>query len=357
MTIKVPLVYKAQATQGRQTTPREIVFGAYFDVELRIAEDAEVPVALRYNEVDELISNNDEGNDVKERAAPRQHEFRIADKQFYQRLTYGEVDSIDLLTDVSPTMTNPNPLVRWSSNNGLAIYRMEFPKFGKGLPMSEDGYRLQSSDRARMERDLQSIADGWLIVNGEVWKEAEYPVLRMEESKSQQWKSITVDVTTCDPFANNSGHNIRGIHRITQLGSLMETAKETLAAHTRPENTYLNLKVSDLEVLIPEAFWFNPDIDDFIAFAEYVLKDDEKSVLRKGREMSSAWHDVHEAASHLGTTRSDDELYALGTSIDRLVELKSRERHPNDTLIVAWANMKRRIENRPIEDVAAAATI
>lgn len=341
LTLNVPFVYKATATQGRERNPREVMFGAFTEVDLILAEDAEAPVAVRYLKCDRIQGNEIDKDD------PYQVELRIVGDQFYSRLSSREPTTLDFLTDLTPSTINQNPLVKASSNHTLAAYRMAFPDFGRRLPMSEEGYRIVSSSRAEDVEHIEDIARSYLIINGEVWRKSQYPVLKLEHSESWPWKSATISLERVDPHAKTSGHYINNYYRLDQLALIQAAAEEYLHDHD-PAKRYISEKVSDVEILIPEALWFNPDIGDFLAFGEYVLKDGEKELLRQGRDVTNAWHDVQDAVIALSRNGGDVELDQLMQKIETLVQFKKRKEYPNTTLIEWFEQMQNRVANRPV---------
>jgi hypothetical protein len=345
MTLTVPFVYQTSATQGRERRPREIMFGSNVDVTITFAADAEAPVALRYKQKDSIWDADE----------PKQIEYRVVGNQFYKPYDRDPAKSeFELLSDMSLTKGNPNPFIRHSAHAHLAAHRWGFERFGRDLPTSEEGYNVSSSDREEQERDLQSIADNYLVVEGHIWRKCAYPVFNLTIETDYPYKRAQVTAETIDPFAKKAaGRPVKNLYRVDQFDFLLESAQESLAQFHDQEKTLLRSDVSDVEVLIPEAFWFNPDIEDFIGFAEYVLKDDEKEIIRHGRAITNAWHDVSDAAIAVSRTRSDEDLDNLMQSLSTLIEFKKENQYRNDTLIDWFADIEKRFENRPIGDQPA----
>jgi hypothetical protein len=338
-------VYQTTATQGRERKPREAMFGSHFDVDITFAADAEAPIALRYKKSDTIYDSDE----------PKQMEFRVVDRQFYAPYD-GDPDKsqFEILTDLSATKYNANPLVRQSSHHQLAAHRWAFEKFGRDLPMSEEGYTILSSDRDEQERDLQATANRYLVVDGRIWRKCDYPVFNLTIDDDYPYKRAKVTAETIDPFAKKEkGRPVKNLFKVDQFEFLLETARESLAEFHDQSKAYLRSEISDVEVLIPEAFWFNPDIEDFIGFAEYVLKDDEKELLRQGRAITNAWHDVSDAVIAVSRSRSDEDLEKLMQSLSTLIDFKRSERYRNDTLINWFSDFEKRFENRPIGDQPA----
>jgi hypothetical protein len=345
VTLTVPFVYQASGTQGRERKAREIMFGSHIDIEITFAADAEAPVALRYKESDSIYDADE----------PKQIEYRVVDNQFYKPYARDPAKSeFELLSDMSLTKGNSNPFIRHSAHAHLAAHRWGFERFGRDLPMSEEGYSVSSSDREEQERDLQNIADNYLVVDGRIWRKCAYPVFNLSIETDYPYKRAKVTAETIDPFARKeAGRPVRNLYRVDQFDFLLESAQESLAQHHDPEKTRLRSEISDVEVFIPEAFWFNPDIEDFIGFAEYVLKDDEKDILRQGRDVTNAWHDVSDAVIAVNRSRSDEDLEKLMQSLATLVDFKREKQYRNDTLIDWFSDFEKRFENRPIGDQPA----
>jgi hypothetical protein len=345
VTLTVPFVYQTTATQGRERKPRETMFGSHCDVDITFAADAEAPIALRYKEKDTIYDADQ----------PKQTEFRVVDNQFYKPYDRDPAKSeFELLSDMSLTRGNSNPFIRHSAHAHLAAHRWGFERFGRDLPMSEEGCTVSSSDRQEQERDLQSIADNYLVVEGRIWRKCAYPVFNLTIDNDYPYKRAKVTAETIDPFAKKEkGRPVKNLYRVDQFEFLLESARDSLAEFHDQSKAYLSSDISDVEVLIPEAFWFNPDIEDFIGFAEYVLKDDEKDILRQGRDVTNAWHDVSDAVIAVSRSRSDEDLEKLMHSLSTLVDFKRQQQYANDTLIDWFSDFEKRFENRPIGDQPA----
>jgi hypothetical protein len=345
VTLTVPFVYQASVMQGRERKPREIMFGSHVDIDITFADEAEAPIALRYKEKDSIYDAD----------GPKQIEYRVVGNDFYKPYDHDPaISDFEVLSDMSLTKRNLNPFIRHSAHNHLAVYRLAFEKMGQSLPMTEEGYTVVSSDRAEQERELQSIADNYLIVDGRIWRKCAYPVFNLSiETDFSYWRA-KITAETIDPFAKKeAGRPVRNLYRVDQFDFLLESAQESLAQHRDPEKTYLRSAISDVEVVIPEAFWFNPDIEDFVGFAEYVLKDDEKELLRQGRDVTNAWHDVSDATIAVSRSRSDEDLEKLMQSLSTLVGFKRDKQYVNDPLIAWFSDFEKRYENRPIGDLLA----
>lgn len=340
--VTVPFVYEISATKDRERTPREVMIAGRAGISLLVADGSEAPIALRYTKLE---------RDVHGRITKREPvELRVAGERFFERTDLTQ----DMFEDAETGYGARNPLIY--KNHILARYRIAWQQFGQ-LPSSEKDYKVSASSRDKDEQEIQSSADAYLFVGGGVWRECRHPVLELTMGIYQRaW----LDVIYVDPRNTFSKLGDGEYFRLDEFENAKEWAQfrfESNAERYGEKITDAQIveRVADLDIVIPEAFTFNPDISDFLAFAGKALKDDEKNVIFQGRAMTTAWHDVADAVNALKEKPADVELHNLIEAIGKLIALKKARLYPSASLINEYEQIAERLTFRSIRDQAPAA--
>lgn len=331
--ITVPIIYKAQAKNGRERNFRETWFGEWIELPLNVADATEAPIAAEWvkKDISKLTLES----------------VRVLGDQFYTPETkrHGN-EQADVSTFTGDDVKyGRSPVASAFATANLAVERMAFDSFMDGTMTSGtlgDQKEYYGDTRAEAVETARSIIDDLLVIEGMLWQKTVEPVLVLTSDTMHRDHSVSYEIEFPSTRWQSPGQKFR----LTEWDAMV-TYGELLVPTPDRGNRWVFNRVADLQVHIPQAFKAKVDFDAMIKLAETVLSFNKDKVLDQGREVTTFWHDVKDQIEETRSTMSNADLDLLKDVTERLI-LATEPDH-RDRFRREIAAMSDRLTNRPIE--------
>jgi hypothetical protein len=332
--ITVPIVFKAQAKNGKERNFRESWFGEWVELQINVADATEAPVAAEWMNKDIT------------KLTPAC--VRVFGDEFYspKKNRHGEEQANVSTFSSDDVRFGRAPVASAFANATLAIERMAFASFMKGQMTTgtlADQKEYYGDTRTEALEQAKSIVDGLLVIDDMLWIKTVEPVLSLTGDSSHRDTNVSYEIEFPSPTWQSAGHKFR----LTEWEAMVTFGEHLIPSPANGGNRWVFDRVTDLKIHIPQAFKAKVDLDAMVKLAENVLKFSKDNVLDHGREATTFWHDVKDQLAEAISTKSNADLDLLKDVTERLIlatdpDLLSRFRRE-------IAAMGDRLENRIIE--------